>query len=139
MVRFALSAGYGYQYINRKHRHQWRWRYCRSNIFYATSSFRHNATFNAGAVWSIFGGIEHSAIHAAASIPCLLFVGVAPATALIAIGVEFVIHYHEDWLKEQIVRRNRLTTQDKYYWVAIGADQLVHQITYLGMVFFVLA
>jgi hypothetical protein len=85
------------------------------------------------------GGIEHSAIHAAASIPCLLFVGVAPATALIAIGVEFVIHYHEDWLKEQIVRRNRLTTQDKYYWVAIGADQLVHQITYLGMVFFVLA
>jgi hypothetical protein len=84
-------------------------------------------------------GIEHSVIHAAASMPCLLLVGVAPTAALIAVSVEFVIHYHEDWLKEQIVRRNHWTTQDKYFWVAIGADQLVHQITYLGMIFFVLA
>ena len=51
----------------------------------------------------------------------------------IALG-EFVLHYHIDWLKEQVTRRNGWTAQDRGFWHALGTDQLVHGLTYLGIV-----
>jgi hypothetical protein len=53
--------------------------------------------------------------------------------AAIALG-EFVLHYHVDWLKEQITHRNRLTARDRGFWYALGADQLIHGLTYLVIV-----
>ena len=49
-------------------------------------------------------------------------------------SASFVVHYHIDWLKEQITHRNELTTQDPGFWHALGTDQLVHGLTYLGIV-----
>lgn len=79
-------------------------------------------------------GIEHSAIHVAATVPCLWWIG-ASWSAIAVIGiVEFLIHYHEDWAKEQIVRRNGWTPSDRQFWLALGADQLVHHLTYVAMI-----
>ena len=51
----------------------------------------------------------------------------------LALG-EFVAHYHIDWLKEQFVRRNGITAQDRGFWHALGTDQLVHGLTYVAIV-----
>jgi hypothetical protein len=66
----------------------------------------------------------------------------APASLLLAAGIalgEFVLHYHVDWLKEQLTRRNGLTAQDRGFWLALGTDQLVHSLSYLLIVAVLLA
>jgi len=79
-------------------------------------------------------GLEHSGIHVVGSVPCLWLVGASwPAIAAIA-AAEFAIHYHQDWFKERVVKRNKWTFTDHQYWIALGADQLVHQLTYIAMI-----
>ncbi|MEZ0281851.1 DUF3307 domain-containing protein [Methyloceanibacter sp.] len=49
------------------------------------------------------GGILHSAIHVA--LTPLVYLVIAPASLLLVLGIaasEFVLHYHIDWLKEQL-------------------------------------
>lgn len=79
-------------------------------------------------------GLEHAGVHGVLTLPCLLAVGVALTPAVIASAAELVIHYHEDWLKERIIHHAGLTTADKGYWLAFGADQLVHQLTYVAII-----
>ena len=81
------------------------------------------------------GGLLHSAIHVA--LTPLVYLVLVPGSLLIAGTIalgEFVAHYHIDWLKEQIVRRNGMTMQDPGFWHALGTDQLVHGMTYLVIV-----
>ena len=80
------------------------------------------------------GGILHAGIHAVGSIPALLVFTQAPAIIGMLILVEFIIHYHTDWTKEQIDRRMKWTYQNTGYWIVFGGDQLVHQLTYIGLV-----
>jgi hypothetical protein len=79
------------------------------------------------------GGILHSGIHAAAT--CIAFLVITPPL-LIGIGIvlgEFLLHYHIDWAKEQIIRRLQLTATDRGFWWAIGFDQLLHHLTYVAI------
>lgn len=81
------------------------------------------------------GGLLHSAIHIA--LTPLVYLVLLPGSLLVAGAIalgEFVAHYHIDWMKEQIVRRNGMTMQDPGFWHALGADQLVHGLTYLVIV-----
>ncbi len=81
------------------------------------------------------GGLLHVAIHAALSLPVLLIL--VPRTgdqAGAVLGLEALVHYHCDWLKEQFVKRLQLTPETDGFWRAMGADQLVHGLTYVGMV-----
>ena len=81
------------------------------------------------------GGLLHAAIHMALT-PFVYFV-LLPGSLLLAGSIalgEFLVHYHVDWLKEQILRRNELTTQTPGFWHALGTDQLVHGLTYLVIV-----
>ncbi len=77
------------------------------------------------------GGIIHAGLHALGTTAAFLVV--APGLALgaaIVIG-EFLFHYHVDWSKEQIVRRAGYKADQRAFWWAIGADQMVHQLSYL--------
>ena len=47
---------------------------------------------------------------------------------------EFAIHYQVDWAKEQVGRRLLATTQTACYWHALGIYQLLHELTYIGIV-----
>ncbi|MGD9502571.1 MAG: DUF3307 domain-containing protein [Methyloceanibacter sp.] len=81
------------------------------------------------------GGFLHSAIHVA--LTPLVYLVLVPGSLLLAAAIavgEFLVHYHVDWLKERIVRRNDLTMQSPGFWHALGADQLVHGLTYLVIV-----
>ena len=55
------------------------------------------------------GGIVHSAIHVA--LTPLVYLVIAPASLLLAphrASASFCVHYHIDWLKEQVVPPQRL-------------------------------
>jgi hypothetical protein len=71
-------------------------------------------------------GMMHSLKHGLATflISSFLFpVGVAALFTFI----DFITHYHIDWIKQQF----NLTIQDSKFWVAIGADQMLHQFVYI--------
>jgi len=81
------------------------------------------------------GGLLHSALHATLTLPVFLLLPPATtALALIIIAGEFIIHYHMDWSKEQLVRRYELTQSDPWFWYLFGFDQLVHAITYVAII-----
>ena len=81
------------------------------------------------------GGLLHSGIHVA--LTPLVYLVLAPTTLLLALAItvgEFLVHYHTDWLKEQINRRKGWTVSDHYFWSLLGTDQFVHGLTYLAIV-----
>lgn len=81
------------------------------------------------------GGLIHAGLHALGSIPALLFVTQSPWLIAVLLASEFVIHYHTDWAKARIDGALRLNDTSTLYWTIFGSDQLVHQLTYLGMVY----
>jgi hypothetical protein len=79
------------------------------------------------------GGIIHSGIHALATTTAFL---ILTPTLLVGLGImagEFLLHYHIDWGKEQIIRRAHVTATDREFWWAIGFDQLLHHLTYIAI------
>jgi len=83
-------------------------------------------------------GLLHAGEHAVMSIPALLCLSQAPVPIAILVLGEFVVHYHADWLKAQLDRFLKLSDRDLLFWVIYGADQLIHQITYIGMIYAIL-
>jgi hypothetical protein len=77
------------------------------------------------------GGFIHAGIHALGSM--LAFFVITPSFRLgaaIVIG-EFIAHYHIDWLKENTVKRQQWVFPQSEFWWTFGADQALHQLTYL--------
>ncbi len=83
-------------------------------------------------------GILHAGLHALGSIPALLVLSREPLPVAVLVLGEFLVHYHTDWTKAQIDRRLALNDQSSLYWAIFGADQLIHQLTYLAMVYAIL-
>lgn len=79
------------------------------------------------------GGILHSAVHALFTMLAFLIVSPSLALGVAIVAGEFLLHYHIDWVKEQFIRRNGWATTRREFWWAIGADQLLHHLTYLGI------
>jgi hypothetical protein len=80
-----------------------------------------------------FGGLIHAGLQALGSLAAFLVIAPSLALGLAIVAGEFVVHYHVDWSKEQILRRMRLTTTDAGYWRVYGADQLAHHLTYIAI------
>lgn len=72
------------------------------------------------------GGILHAGIHAAFTLVILWWFNMPLWLA----GVDAVIHYHVDWLKMQFTWK----PDNKYFWWALGVDQMLHYLTYVGIV-----
>ena len=83
------------------------------------------------------GGIVHSAIHVAGTLVALIAV-MTPISVIVPVLIaEYVIHYHIDWGKEQVVRAFDWR-EGARFWNAIGFDQLLHGLTYLAIVAYVI-
>src|SRR5271170_2492719 len=80
-------------------------------------------------------GLAHAGIHAVGSIPALLTITNAPELIAALISGEFIIHYHTDWFKAQLDRRLKLDNTSTLHWAIFGADQLIHNTTYLAMIY----
>ncbi len=77
------------------------------------------------------GGILHAGLHVLGTGAAFLVITPPLAIGVAILAGEFLVHYHIDWGKGQVVRRSAVTVADNGYWWAIGADQLLHHVTYL--------
>jgi hypothetical protein len=90
-------------------------------------------------VWLDLTGISHTLDHVYASLIVLLtfsyFYSVSVNIIFLLVFVEGLIHYLVDYVKVRYGTKDSATPK---YWSQFGLDQLVHQLTYLGMVYFLL-
>jgi hypothetical protein len=84
-----------------------------------------------------FGGIRHAGKNAIGTGFVFWIVGVDPVTALLLALADFIIHYHIDFSKMNLNRIWKLTPEKPYFWWLTGFDQTLHQLTYLGLVWWV--
>ena len=82
------------------------------------------------AIYGSRGGLIHAGLHGIASLPAILLLDHSVLVPAIVAG-EFVVHYHVDWLKMAIIRARGLGPDDRMYWIVFGADQFLHQMTYV--------
>lgn len=80
------------------------------------------------------GGLAHAGIHMALSVVVLALSGTSPGLLLALVAGEGVVHYHIDWAKDNLSCKWHLTPDRQGFWVALGADQGLHHLTYLAMV-----
>lgn len=78
-------------------------------------------------------GFIHAGLHGLASLPAILLMTKAAPLAAGIVFAEFLVHYHIDWLKLFIDRHYRLNSNQSIYWAIFGADQLIHQMTYVAI------
>lgn len=79
------------------------------------------------------GGILHSGLHAIFTIPAFLIMTPTFLVGASIVVVEFLLHYHIDWTKQQVMRRTGWMSADREFWWGIGVDQFAHHVTYLGI------
>lgn len=80
-----------------------------------------------------FGGVQHAGMHALLTAPILVWLGVGPWMIAGILLAEFAVHYHIDWVKATHARRTGLQPSAKLYWIALGLDQMLHQLTYIAI------
>ncbi len=86
---------------------------------------------------SIYGarlGLLHSALHGLGTGLVLVFFSSSVALVAGLALVDFAVHYHTDYFKENIIKYFRWNFKDAKFWWALNADQALHQFTYLGLV-----
>lgn len=90
--------------------------------------------------WMHPGGLLHSGMHSVFTIvflASLVMVNIQLTIGFIVIvGVsEFIIHYLTDLAKVKVTRYYGLTAinGEKFWWLT-GFDQLIHQLTYIGII-----
>jgi len=88
------------------------------------------------------GGLVHAGLHMIGSAAVLIVLNVTtllqiPAMLLVVLlAAEFVLHYHIDWGKEQVVKPF-VAEQGAVYWAIFGFDQFLHQATYVAIAYIV--
>lgn len=85
-------------------------------------------------IYGHYGGFIHAGLHALGTLPIVIVAGASAVAVVVIVIGEFAVHYHVDWLKGQIDVWTGWTEKDQAYWVVFGADQLIHQLTYLLIV-----
>ena len=84
-------------------------------------------------------GISHSLDHVWSSIIALLLFSfihpISPILLVLLPLIEGIIHYHIDWTKVHFGCKD-LTKP--VFWNQFGMDQLAHQLTYIGMIWYLL-
>jgi hypothetical protein len=79
------------------------------------------------------GGYVHAGIHAVGSIPAYLIAGLGATDIIVLCVAEFVIHYLVDFIKVEISAHSKGGPDTMTYWALHGGDQLLHQLTYAGL------
>jgi hypothetical protein len=88
----------------------------------------------AKAIYGSNGSLRHSMHHGMGTfIVSVMFL--VPAMAIGLALLDFLIHYHIDWIKMKFGPRSY---KDKHYWVWFGADQFLHQLTYILLLILVI-
>ena len=81
------------------------------------------------------GGLLHAMLHGFGTFLCIVIAIVDIPSAIILSFADMIIHYHIDWAKMNINKKMTWgpTTHEQFWWL-LGLDQLLHQVTYIGMI-----
>jgi hypothetical protein len=82
------------------------------------------------------GGLHHAATHACLTFFILVIFYSNPNGILALSILDFVLHYHIDYIKQQL--NQGLSAHDRMFWVWLGADQALHYLTYILIIAIVL-
>ncbi|WP_421854507.1 DUF3307 domain-containing protein [Oricola sp.] len=82
------------------------------------------------------GGYAHAAFHAAGSGALVLIAGVPAGAVLTIMAAEFVVHFLIDFAKDRITEKSSAEGKPSLYWQLHGFDQLLHQLTYVGITYY---
>ena len=85
------------------------------------------------------GGYAHAGLHALGSLPALAIVGQDGPGLTTLVAAEFVVHFVVDHFKAIHARTRPAAMTSRAYWAAHGADQLLHHLTYAGMLVLVVS
>lgn len=81
------------------------------------------------------GGVLHSGLQAIGSYLALGVIIPTSFMLLVLCCAEFLIHYHVDWAKMNINKYfGWKPDNSEYFWWLLGFDQLLHYMTYFGMI-----
>lgn len=97
--------------------------------------FQYSFHYKNKGTYGHIGGIEHAFIHTLGTAAVLLVL--TPYTSFtITLGLlDGAIHYHIDWAKMNINKKVGWTPANSdYYWWLLGLDQLLHYLTYAGVI-----
>ena len=81
------------------------------------------------------GGLLHAGLQT--MLTPSVFLVLPPSSLMLAGGIlasEYVVHYHLDWGKEQLIKRFNLTQGNPWFWHLFGLDQLGHLLTYIVII-----
>ncbi len=80
------------------------------------------------------GRAEHAGLHAIMSFLALILIGAPLGFSFVLSVLELIVHYHIDWAKGRHSASTKLGPEDAGFWRAFGVDQLMHQLTYIAMI-----
>lgn len=84
-------------------------------------------------IYGADGGIHHAALHAAFTFLILVFFCDSANDIIVLSLADGIVHYHIDWAKQQL--NKGLSAADHMFWVWMGADQGLHYLTYIGIIY----
>lgn len=84
-------------------------------------------------IYGATGGLHHSMIHACFTLLILIIFCDNANVAISLAFLDFVAHYHIDWAKMQIGKRQGYTPADNGFWFWLGFDQALHYLTYIAI------
>lgn len=84
--------------------------------------------------YGAFGGFAHAKLHGILTFVILAFF-ISPFAAFALAALDSVVHYHVDYVKSNFWKNKHLTAMDQQYWIAHGVDQLMHLLTYIGIIY----
>ena len=84
-------------------------------------------------VYGHAGGLLHAGMHGVGTWFC--FAWLFPLTAVYLALFDTLIHYHVDWAKVNINKAFGWGPNNSQFWVLLGLDQLIHCLTYIGLVY----
>ena len=84
-------------------------------------------------IYGATGGVHHALLHAAFTFFILVFVATSANEMIGLAALDFAIHYHVDFIKQQL--NKQLTTADRRFWLVLGLDQGLHYLTYIGIIY----
>lgn len=81
------------------------------------------------------GGVDHAYVHGMFTMGIIAFFFSFPISSVAAL-IDVVLHYHVDWAKIQLTTRFKLdANKHEAFWYLLGLDQLLHMLTYIGILY----
>lgn len=80
------------------------------------------------------GRAQHAAVHVVGSVIVFLLFGAPLSFILIVAALEWIVHFNIDFAKAAYSDKKKLQPSQAAFWRATGLDQLMHNLTYVAMV-----